>query len=133
MEPTKPSATTDDTVQPRRSTRLQKSRTRSQDPSHRHVERRNSTRPTPKATTSYESENPSEFVMSKMLSHGVNDDAEHPTALLGQTVYCVRCYGYGADDDTWEPIQNLPRNAVASYYRRKGQKLPSDISRAQLD
>ncbi len=72
-----------------------------------------------------------EFALEPIIAHGVNDDPEHPSADLGESMYKVRWTGYGPADDTVEPIHHLPRNAVVSYCRRRGLNLPEDLGRAQ--
>ena len=71
-----------------------------------------------------------EFVVDRIVSHGINEDAEHPTARVGDTTYRVRWYGFGAEEDTFEPIHHLPRNKLVSYYKRKKLALPVDIHKA---
>ncbi|MEM9094861.1 MAG: chromo domain-containing protein [Pseudomonadota bacterium] len=73
-----------------------------------------------------------EYVIDRIVSHGINEDNNHPSAKPGETVYRVRWYGYSASDDTYEPIRHLPRNKVVSYYKRKRLALPTDIGKAQL-
>ena len=68
--------------------------------------------------------------MDKVVSHGTNEDPHHPTAKVGETTYRVRWYGYGPDEDTFEPIRHLPRNKVVSYYKRRKLSLPEDIQEA---
>ena len=36
---------------------------------------------------------PGEYVVDKVVSHGVNTDPQHPTAAMGETTYRVRWYG----------------------------------------
>jgi Chromo (CHRromatin Organisation MOdifier) domain len=56
-------------------------------------------------------ENPyEEFVMERLLSHGVDDD--------GNVVMRVRWFGFGSDDDTWEPTTHLPKLLVERYAKR---------------
>jgi hypothetical protein len=56
-------------------------------------------------------ENPyEEFVIEPLLSHGVNDD--------GNVVMQVRWFGFGSDDDTWEPFTHLPKLEVERYAKR---------------
>jgi Chromo (CHRromatin Organisation MOdifier) domain len=56
-------------------------------------------------------ENPyEEFVIERLLSHGVDDD--------GIVVMRVRWFGFGSDDDTWEPITHLPKLLVERYAKR---------------
>ena len=73
---------------------------------------------------------PGEYVVDKVVSHSVNTDTQHPTAAVGETTYRVRWYGYGPDEDTFEPIRHLPRNKVVSYYKRRKLSLPVDIHEA---
>ena len=46
--------------------------------------------------------------------------------------YRIRWYGRQPSEDTWEPIDNLPRSQVVRYYRRKKIELPADIDDAIL-
>ena len=69
-------------------------------------------------------------MIDKIISHGVNADKEHPSAEVGEVTYRVRWYGYGAVDDTYEPIKHLPRNKVVSYCKRKKLPLPDNINEA---
>lgn len=62
----------------------------------------------------------------------MNEDAEHPSAEVGETTYHVRWYDYEPSEDTYEPIKNLPRNQVVSYYKRKKLTLTDNIEKAQL-
>jgi hypothetical protein len=50
-----------------------------------------------------------EFVIEQLLSHGVDD---------GNIVMRVRSFGFGSDDDTWEPITHLPKLLVERYAKR---------------
>lgn len=71
-----------------------------------------------------------EYVIDRIISHGVNTDEEHPSAEVGEVTYRVRWYGYGAADDTYEPIKHLPRNKVISFCKRKKLPLPDNINEA---
>ncbi len=73
-----------------------------------------------------------EFVMERIISHLINGDEEHPHAKKGERLYRIRWYGYTSKDDTYEPIQHLPRSKVISYYRRKKAKIPPDIDRTMV-
>jgi Chromo (CHRromatin Organisation MOdifier) domain len=56
-------------------------------------------------------ENPyEEFAIERLLSHGVDDD--------GNVVMRVGWFGFGSDDDTWEPITHLPKLLVKRYAKR---------------
>ncbi len=71
-----------------------------------------------------------EYVIDRILGHDVNNDNDHPTARVGETVYRIRWYGHDEDEDTFEPIHHLPRNKLVSYYRQKQLPLPPDIRRS---
>jgi Chromo (CHRromatin Organisation MOdifier) domain len=36
----------------------------------------------------------------------------------GKLLYLIRWYGYGRDDDTWLPVEYLPKRIVRRYHRR---------------
>jgi len=36
----------------------------------------------------------------------------------------VRCFDYGSKDDTWEPLENLPRNLVVQFLWQKKKHVP---------
>jgi len=36
----------------------------------------------------------------------------------------VRWFDYGSKDDTWEPLENLPRNLVVRFLRQKKKPVP---------
>jgi hypothetical protein len=56
-------------------------------------------------------ENPyEEFVIERLLSHGVDDD--------GNVVMRVRRFGFASDDDIWEPTTHLPKLLVERYAKR---------------
>jgi hypothetical protein len=56
-------------------------------------------------------ENPyEEFVIERLLSHGVDDD--------GIVVMRVRWFVFGSDDDTWEPITHLPKLLLERYAKQ---------------
>jgi Chromo (CHRromatin Organisation MOdifier) domain len=61
-------------------------------------------------------ENPyEEFVIERLLSHGVDDDSN--------IVMRVRWFGFGSDDDTWEPITH--QLLVERYAKRN--KMMEDL------
>ena len=63
-----------------------------------------------------------EYVIEKVIDHGYRDE---------ELILRVKWYGYGTKDATWEPIEQLPRRAVVTYFRRKGWSLPAQVARAQ--
>ncbi len=71
-----------------------------------------------------------EYVMERIISHRKNTDPNHSTAKVGEMTYRVRWYGFPPEEDTYEPIRNLPHNKVVSYYKRKKLPLPGDIDQA---
>jgi hypothetical protein len=52
------------------------------------------------------------YVVERLLSHARADDDQ------GWLIR-VRWAGFGSDGDTWEPAENLPRNMLERYERRK--------------
>lgn len=70
------------------------------------------------------------YVVDRVVAHGVCDDASHPSAKLGETIFRTRWYGFDSSQDTWEPITHLPRGKVLSYFRRKKLPVPENIGMA---
>lgn len=71
-----------------------------------------------------------DFVVERIIPHGVNTDRDHPTANVGETMYRIRWEGYNTTDDTYEPARHLPRNKQVSYYKQKGLFLTSELPKA---
>ncbi len=46
--------------------------------------------------------------------------------------YRVRWYGFDPADDTWEPVENIPRHFIVQFHRGKKTKLPMNLSNAQV-
>lgn len=63
-----------------------------------------------------------EYVMDHIVDHDT---------VNGEVLHRIRWYGYGPQDDTWEPINHLPRNRVIQYYKRKRLEIPSTIGKAR--
>ena len=75
---------------------------------------------------------PHEFAIDKIVGHATNDDSSHPYAGVGEVLYRVRWTRYTAEDDTFEPINHIPRNAIVSYCNRNAIPLPVNINQAQV-
>lgn len=73
-----------------------------------------------------------EYVIDRVVTHGVNKDGKHPNPEVGETVFRVLWYGYGSKDDTFEPIHHLPRSKILSYCNRRKLPIPIDIGRAMI-
>lgn len=71
-----------------------------------------------------------EYVIDRIVGHGINEDADHPSASVGERTYRVRWFRFNKDEDTFEPIRKLPRNKVINYCRRKRMDIPSEINQA---
>jgi len=56
-----------------------------------------------------------EFVIDRLL--GIR-------SFRGTYIAKVRWFDYGPKDDTWEPLDNLPRNLVIRYLRQKKKYIP---------
>ena len=67
-----------------------------------------------------------------MVSHGTNEDPDHPTASVGEPTYKVRWYSQDRDGDTYELIRHIPRNKIVSYYKRIKEPLPENLDQAQM-
>ena len=68
--------------------------------------------------------------MDRIVDHETNQDQSHPHATVGQTLYRIRWYGYDQNDDTWEPIDHIPRSQILLYHRRKRLRIPKDVDKA---
>lgn len=68
--------------------------------------------------------------MDKIVHQKVNKAKKHPTTRKWKTLYLLRWYDDTIDDDTWEPIENLPRSKVLSYHRLKNFQPPDYIDKA---
>ena len=68
--------------------------------------------------------------MDSIVDDKVNKSRRHRYAKYGETLYRVRWYDCGPEEDTWEPIRHLPRSKVLSYFRRKKRSIPTDIHKA---
>ena len=64
-----------------------------------------------------------EYEIDKLMDHGY----DHENLILK-----VRWYGYTLEEATWEPVEQLPRSTIVSYFGRKQQPLPSQIAHAQV-
>jgi Chromo (CHRromatin Organisation MOdifier) domain len=53
-----------------------------------------------------------EYVIDRLISH-TRDESER------EWIICVRWAGLSAEEDTWEPVRNLPANMVRRYEKRK--------------
>jgi len=56
-----------------------------------------------------------EYVIDKLL--GLRQTGDSYSAK-------VRWFDYGSKDDTWEPLENLPRNLVVRFLRQKKKHVP---------
>ena len=65
-----------------------------------------------------------EFVIDKVVDHGINDDDE--------LVYRVRWHGYTRDEDSWQLTADVPRSHLVRYYRRMRLTPPSSLRDAQV-
>ena len=52
-----------------------------------------------------------EYAIERVVAHGETE--------AGTPIYHVRWYGYGPEDDTWEPAENLPAKFIRRYRARR--------------
>ena len=64
-----------------------------------------------------------EYVIDKLVGHEYSSD--------GTLLFQIRWYGYGPEDDTLQPIRDIPRNHVVTYCKRRKLRLPQSIDDAQ--
>jgi hypothetical protein len=43
----------------------------------------------------------------------------------GSQLYRIRWYGSSKEDDTWEPVDHLPRTIVRRHHKRTGLPVPT--------
>jgi len=72
-----------------------------------------------------------EYVINRIVAHEIADGSE-PSHPAGQWLYRIRWYGFGQFDDTWEPIEHLPRSHVQRYHKKRKLPLPPDIDKALI-
>ena len=65
-----------------------------------------------------------EYVIDKLVGHEYSSD--------GTLLFQIRWYGYRPEDDTLQPIRDIPRNHVVTYCRRRKLRLPQSIDDAPL-
>ena len=63
-----------------------------------------------------------EFIIDRLVAHRIAED--------GTTLYQIRWYGYSQNDDTIQPIGDIPRSKVVEYCRRRRLELPHDLENA---
>lgn len=74
---------------------------------------------------------PQEYVIERIISYTVSDVQKHPYIKLGGLAYRVQWYGFDSDEKTFEPIRDIPRSKIVSYYKRMKQLLPDSLNEAQ--
>ena len=63
-----------------------------------------------------------EYVLDKLVNHRYAGD--------GTLLFTIRWYGYDPEDDTEQPIGDIPRSKVLSYCKRRNLRVPASISQA---
>ena len=71
-----------------------------------------------------------EFVIDKVVDHKLNKNRRHKFVNVGEPLFRVRWYGYGPDQDTWEPVRYLPRSKILQYVKRADIDKPANIDHA---
>ena len=61
---------------------------------------------------------------SAITDEHVSDRLLGIRSFRGTYIAKVRWFDYGPKDDTWEPLDNLPRNLVIRYLRQKKKYIP---------
>lgn len=70
------------------------------------------------------------FVIDKIFDHKINRSRRDRCAKAGEPLYHVCWYGYETDDDTFEPMQNLPCAKILSYQQKKKLSIMDSIEQA---
>ena len=66
---------------------------------------------------------PVEYVIQRIVDCGLDEE--------DNLLHRVRWYGFDAKDDTWEPLEHLPRSHVIRYYRGARYERPSEAELAK--
>lgn len=72
------------------------------------------------------------YVIERIDYHTFSGKLNHPHTKKGEKLYRVRLYGYGAQHDTYDPIQHILHGMVGSCYRRKKAQVPLEIDKSIL-
>lgn len=70
-----------------------------------------------------------EYLREIIVHHKVSHK-HHCYAKKGDTLYCIRWYGYEAEDDTREPTHHLSQSKVLNYRNWLGLDVPTTITNA---
>jgi hypothetical protein len=71
------------------------------------------------------SEDPTEYVVKRVVSHGYDD--------VGEPIVRVRWAGYDDADDTWEPTRRMPREILEKYAKRLRVRVRDLLAEEVLD
>ena len=70
------------------------------------------------------SSSPTKYVYQRTIAHGLDPDDPN------KRLYCIIWHGFTANEDTWEPPNNIPHNAVARYCKRHKLEMPKQNNTA---
>lgn len=68
--------------------------------------------------------------MGKIVNHRINRSRNHAYAQYGDILYMTRRYGQKSSEDTWEPIEHIPRSLIISSCNLKSRNLTKNFDNA---
>lgn len=83
-------------------------------------------------TSTVKLKEPTSAITKDVAEYTIHKIVDHEPLENGTKLYRIRLYYFGEEDDTLEPIGNLPRSKVVQNYRPKKLKPPRDLSESRV-
>lgn len=61
-------------------------------------------------------------MIDNIVDHKKNTGLRHLYIKAAEPLYCVRWFGYEAENDTSVPTRHLPRGKIQSYFQKKNSR-----------